>query len=465
MTAARALWQRNEVDRAEAMLRELHAREPAREDAATLFAEVLRSQGRLSAASRVMLALCRAQAFDPMVCLRAARFARQCDRHAIAREICEGAGSQPQVPVGLLILAGHIARESGDFALARSYYLAALDAGVDLGGSHVCGALANTKRYQDPSDPDLARFERQFRDNASSPRARASAGFGLAKAWGDLGEYPAAARALQDSNAWVRSVQPWDAGQWRDFVARCQCERVPAASPDPQESRQFVPVFIVGVPRTGTTVTASLLAKTSPVRDRGELRTLRFIARQLRAVGRLGSPAALAEAARVYRKLAVQDDAPAIWYLDQDPLNFRYLDIATAMFPQARVVHLRRDRRDTALSLWGQDFARSDLGFAYDFDAMAGYLAGHDTLMRYWQDHLPVPIHELDYEALVADPDSALAALRDFIGAPARAPGPEPNAAPVLSASVWQARQPIYTTSVGRWRHYAEHVPELARFG
>ena len=167
----------------------------------------------------------------------------------------------------------------------------------------------------------------------------------------------------------------------------------------------------------------------------------------------------------MYRTLAVQDDARAAWYIDQDPLNFRYLDIAAAMFPQARVIHLRRDPRDTALSLWSQDFAHPDMAFAYDFGDIAVYMKGHDALMQYWARALRIPIHEVDYESLVTDTEATLASLREFIGAPAGESDRSGETAPVQSASVWQARQPVYETSVGRWRRYAPHVSELARFG
>jgi hypothetical protein len=133
------------------------------------------------------------------------------------------------------------------------------------------------------------------------------------------------------------------------------------------------------------------------------------------------------------------------------------------MFPQARVIHLRRGRADTALSLWTQDFAHADLGFAYDFGDMRACMAGHHALLQHWQRTLPLPILELDYETLVDEPAATLARLGGFIGAQ---PGTHAaaEAAPVLSASVWQARQPVYRTSVGRWRAYAPFVPELARF-
>lgn len=459
---AQALFERNEVARAEAMLRDLCARRPEWEDASLLLAEVLRSQGRLSAASETLLAVCNANGFEPGLSLRCVAFVRQCDRHAIAARICEGALAHDRVPPELLMLAGHVARESGDFEAARAHYLAALDAGIDLDRHHVLGALANTRRYAAPDDADLARFAEHFADTRYSARSRASAGFALAKARNDLADYASAAAILRKANAMVHAVSPWSVAAWREFVAGRRHET--AASSGAQDPG-FVPVFVVGLPRSGTTLTASLLARASGARDRGELRTLRYIAEQLIVGKHLGNAMALTEAAGLYRMLAVQDDAPTTWYIDQDPLNFRWLHVAAAMFPQARVIHVRRDRRDTALSLWSQDFAHPDMAFAYDFDDMAACMEGHGALMRHWKQSLRIPVHELDYEALVTDTDATLAELRAFIGAPARQPDPPDDGAPVQSASVWQARQPVYGTSVGRWRHYAPYVPELTRFG
>lgn len=467
LDAARSLWQRNEVAGAEAILREAHRSEPAREDTATLLAEVLRSQGQFSAASQVLCDLCRANAFEPSLCVRAARFAQQCDRHGIARAICDAAIAGGTVTPDLRVVAGHLAREQGDFAAARTHYLAALDNGIDLERNHVLGALANTRRYVDAADPEIARFAARFADARCSLPSRASAGFALAKAQNDLGDYAAAATTLHGANAMAHAAKPWDAAAWERFTAARQGASVAPAGAVP--ARDFVPVFVVGLPRTGTTLAATLLVRTIAAHDRGELRALRFIADQLIAGGHLASPAALAEAANLYRTLAVQDDEKTTWYIDQDPLNFRYLDVAAAMFPQARVIHLRRDPRDTALSLWSQDFAHPDMAFSSEFTDIAAFMRGHDGLMRHWKRTLQVPVRDLDYEALVSDPEATLAQLRDFIGAPAHEPQADGNPigvdAPVQSASVWQARQPVYSTSVGRWRHYAPFVLELARFG
>jgi hypothetical protein len=458
---AQASWEQGDTAACERVLIALLARDPAYEDAAWLLARLQQSEGRLGAAAATAFELCRQREFAPDLSLRAAQFIQQCQQQAIADQLCDTALDAGAESAELLAVAGNVAREVGAFDKARRRYLAALDAGIDLDRWYVLGALAHTQRYGAPNDADLARFARHFTDTSASPRARAATGFGLAKAYDDLGDWRAAATTLREANALVRGVLPWSGATWRTFVAARERETLPRTGLD---SRPFVPVFVLGLPRSGTTLTATRLAAHPAARDRGELRTLRFIAEQLVAGGHLGSRDALDESAALYFRHARQDDAPATWYIDQDPLNFRWLHLIAALFPQARVIHVRRSRRDTALSLWAQDFAHADAAFAYDFDAIEQFAQGHDALMAHWQRTLPLPIHTCDYEALVAQPEATLAALRRFVGMPETDAASSAESSPINSASVWQARQPIYTRSVERWRKYLPYVSELERF-
>jgi tetratricopeptide (TPR) repeat protein len=457
LALARDLFERDDLARAEAILRDLAARAPAREDVQSLLANLLQSEGRLDAASHAMFDWAQANDFADTISTRAAVFIQQRQRQPLALQLCDAAISRGRASPALRAIAGNIARELGDFDAARRHYLAALDAGVDLDAWYVLGALAHTKRYTDPGDADVARLVAHAGDARGAPRARAASGFGLAKTYDDLGDIARAATTLREANALVRRVVPWTRDAWDAFVDARLRERIARTA-----SRRdgFAPIFIVGLPRSGTTLTASRLAEASGARDRGELRTLRFIADTLIGGGHLGDASALAEAAQLYRVQARQDDAPARAYIDQDPMNFRYLHLVDAMFPDARIVVCRRARRDTALSLWSQDFAHADSAFASDLADIAHFARGYDRLIAYWRDTLSAPIHVLDYEALVENPTQRLAELCDFVGVH-RQDGDVAAPAAIHSASVWQARQPITTASVGRWKRYAPFVPEL----
>ncbi|HEU4856234.1 MAG TPA: sulfotransferase, partial [Rhodanobacteraceae bacterium] len=178
--------------------------------------------------------------------------------------------------------------------------------------------------------------------------------------------------------------------------------------------------------------------------------------------------AALQRAATTYTARARRDDAgDAYWFIDKQPLNFRYLDLLFAMFPGARVIHCQRDARDTALSLWTQCFLEDVQGYSYDFDDIA--LVMHDCarLMTHWRKRFPDSIRSVRYEDLASDPDHVLATLAAWIDLPAAITGgnaPSPETA-ISSASLWQARQPVHTRSVNRAERYLPFVPELARWG
>jgi hypothetical protein len=181
-----------------------------------------------------------------------------------------------------------------------------------------------------------------------------------------------------------------------------------------------------------------------------------------------GTPArtALASAAATYASRTRQDDAGiARWFIDKQPLNFRYVNLMLAMFPAAKVIHCRRGARDNALSLWMQCFLEPVHDYSYDFDDIAWVMRAEARLMAHWQSRYPEAIRDVPYEAMVADPQAVVAGLAAWLGLPPR-DGSDRAARPaaaISTASLWQARQPIYARAIGRWKHYAAYVPELLR--
>src|SRR5262249_3023589 len=147
-------------------------------------------------------------------------------------------------------------------------------------------------------------------------------------------------------------------------------------------------------------------------------------------------------------------------YVDKNPLNFRFLNLIFALFPNARVIRCRRGARDTALSLYAQHFAHPDLDFSYDFASVARVMSDHDRLMAHWRSKLPAQqIIHVEYEAFVAAPDAELERIARFIDAPPARASIESGSDIITTASVWQARQPIHKNAVGRWRRYADYLP------
>ncbi|WP_257386626.1 tetratricopeptide repeat-containing sulfotransferase family protein [Tahibacter caeni] len=469
------------VREAEQMFREVIAAEPTHADAPLALAFMLREQGRLAAASETVLALWGRHPRTRMGDIRTLRFLQECQRHAEAEEISQDILDANPRDAELLAITGEISLVLGRFGSARRRLRLAAE--LDPRQAAAWLRLAHTHKFTRADDPDLVLLEQAQTRSDLAEAASLCAAFGLGKVYDDLGERARAAQVLRKANAESRAAFPWDLRGWQRFVERQLRARVPL--PLPVDER-VVPVFIVGLPRSGTTLVASQLGKHPDVRNRSELNWIAALAAQL---GPEPASGALSTAAHLYRSQLRQDDAPARCYVDKNPLNFRHLGLIAAMFPNARIIHCRRDLRDTALSLWSQHFAHDDMNWAYDFGDIGDYARGYQTLMEHWRKVLPLRVLELDYESLVANTAADLKRLFTFLGLPPLPAADKPaadkpvsdksvpdksaektprRAAPrdaIATASVWQARQNVYASSVGRWKAYAPLLPEMEKLG
>ncbi len=420
-------------------------------------AQRLREDGRIGAATEAVVALWHAAPADRAQALAILGFLKECAAHDRALPIARDARRRWPGDARIAAEAGEIALALGLFDEAATALREAIDLDPAQGPAWL--RLAYCRRF-DAADADVQRFRRGWSDPQLDAAAHLCAGFALGKALDDVGDFAEAARVLTEANALAHKISPWRAEDWRGFVdAQLHAAALPALPVD----AGFNPIFVVGLPRSGTTLVASTLAKYADVRDRGELNWIPALYGLLREQRQLHNPRSLAAVAAVIRAQMQRDDAPAPFYLDKNPLNFRHLDFIAACFPNAKIIHCRRGVRDTALSIWMQHFAHEDLGFAYDFPAIAEVHKGCDTLMAHWRSRLPLSILDIDYERFVAEPDAQRQRLQDFLGASASSSAEPTPRSPgiVTTASVWQVRQPVYTHAVERWRRYAPYLPEL----
>ena len=443
---------------AEADFREVLRVAPQHGDAALSLAYMLRELGRMCAAGEVIVASLRARGERLDDTLSALIFLRECGAHERAHAIAQAGLTHWPDNADIAALAAEFALAIGEFVVARRCLHDTLDRAPDKSASWL--RLAYCQRFNRRDDCDFVRMEHAWNSRKLDPQSRLCAGFALGKALDDLGDYAQAAAVLRDANALKSATVRWCAADWNQFVD----ERLSARQLPPIDvATDFAPIFIVGLPRTGTTLAATILSRNKFLRERGELNWISAMFAHLVAQNKLHDRTALAAIAQLICAQMRRDDAPARWYLDKNPLDFRYLDFICALFPHAKIIHCQRNPRDAALSLWMQHFAHDDMGFAYDFAAIAQFAQGHDRLMAHWRKSLNLPIFDLQYEALAADPSTALGELTQSLGVSAVAPM-DNEVAParaIVTASVWQARQPIYTSSIGRWKNYAAYLPEL----
>lgn len=304
-------------------------------------------------------------------------------------------------------------------------------------------------------------------------QARALIGYGLAKHHDRRGDIAAAAAVGSLANAARRRFAgPLDraalAARIDGIIRTCTPEFFAAR-------RRFgigndQPVLIVGLPRSGTTLTEQILAAHPHIHGAGELPDLARLASRVAGPDRERSQAAalLGEdgsrlQAGAYLQ-ALRDGTPkhCLRIVDKSPLNFFDLAFAALLFPQARVIHCRRTPADTALSIWLENF-NPDQRYATDFADLAFFTRQYERLMAHWREVLPLPILDVRYEETVADLEGQARRLLAFVGMPwdEGCLDFHARAKVIRTPSRWQVRQPIHARSVGRWRAYAAHLPDL----
>ena len=234
-------------------------------------------------------------------------------------------------------------------------------------------------------------------------------------------------------------------------------------------ARSELPVFIVGMPRSGTTLVEQIASSHSQVFGAGELEEIGRIAatlaseRERRGTTQHVDPMLAGRLAQMHVEYLQRLSGGARRVTDKLPGNVLHLGLTAQLFPQARVILCRRDARDISLSCYFQLFVEGLHPFAYDLADCGSCTLGMQRLGDHWRQTLPLRFHEVCYESLVADLEGESQRLIDFLGLDWEPACLEFHRTErtVTTLSQWQVRQPLYTRSVGRWRQYARHLGPL----
>jgi tetratricopeptide (TPR) repeat protein len=309
---------------------------------------------------------------------------------------------------------------------------------------------------------------------------RSALHFGLAAYYDGAGTWDAAAEHMVQANALrkaadARRYLTYEPAQYEAFADRiietfnpALFDRLKGLGSDSER-----PVFIVGMPRSGTTLTEQIIASHPQAYGAGE----RPFARQglallpqimerreddpLTCLASADRPALQAAAGWHLDRLAALDGGAARRSVDKMPDNYSLLGWLAVLFPRARFIYCRRDPRDVALSCWVTNF--SAIRWANDLDHLTQRLLQHRRLMEHWRTVLPVPVLEVDYEAVVADQEGQSRRLIDWLGLDwnERCLSFFETERLVRTASVTQVREPIYQRSVARWQRYETMLAPL----
>jgi tetratricopeptide (TPR) repeat protein len=230
------------------------------------------------------------------------------------------------------------------------------------------------------------------------------------------------------------------------------------------------PVFIVGMPRSGSSLLEQLLDAHPEVAGAGELVDMKGIAYHIdrRSGGAYpaflarATPAELDAVAGLYLSRVAAMAPSARCILDKQLFNWLHLGVISRLFPQARVLHVVRDPLDTCLSCYMTHMQQTIINAA-DLRQLGVHYNEHRALMSHWRHVLEIPILEVSYEALVAEPEAQVRRILSFLGLPwdERCLRFHDNRRAVITSSMHQVRRPMYSSSVGRWKHYDKHLGPL----
>ncbi|MDE1985043.1 MAG: sulfotransferase [Alphaproteobacteria bacterium] len=365
--------------------------------------------------------------------------------------------------------AAHALKALGRLEEARIEYERALALAPRAPAIHL--AIADLKRFHE-GDPQIQAMETLARDRARLPdRDRVALHFALAKAYDDLGRHKLAFEQLRDGNGLKRRMTAYDEAAtltyFRDIETVFSAELLEKRRGlgDPSER----PVFVLGMPRSGTTLVEQIIASHPRAFGAGEQRHWLDVLEAGHAGERFPFDVAtlpdeaLRRLGSLYAERLKSHAPDAERVTDKLPANFRLVGLIHLALPKARIIHVRRDPMDTCFSCYAKLFANS-LEYTCDLGELGRYYRGYDALMAHWRRVLPAgAMLEVQYEDLVSDFEAQARRIVEYCGLEwdERCLRFHDSERPIYTFSAEQVRQPLFQSSVGRWRSYAEWLAPL----
>jgi tetratricopeptide (TPR) repeat protein len=350
----------------------------------------------------------------------------------------------------------------GNFEQATDHYRAAIALDPRCGQAYL--GLANCRKFEQAEDAFLNELNK-IASKRLGGDSEACMHYALAKIFDELGRCDDAFAEAARAHAIEKSRQHFDrAACGAGVTERCTTQNSDwFASHRAAGNASDMPILVVGMPRSGTSLVEQMLSNHPAVGGAGELAFWEAAYQFLCAHGKQLDGNLVPLLAGDYLRLLSSRVSGKARVIDKMPENFHYAGLFHASFPKGKIIHCRRHPLDTCLSIYFHKFT-GDFPYAHDLNDLAFYYTEYLRMTDHWRTVLPAQCWlDVDYEDLVADPAGEARRMMDFLGLDFddAVLHPEQNHRPVRTSSAWQVRQPVYRNAQGKWRRYETHLAPL----
>ena len=443
------------------------------------YANVLYKRHRFSEAIGQLNTLLQSHPNNPAyLALKAANLA-EISQHQQAIDIFTALLEKDPNNASVRLSLGHAQRAIGDQAAAIQSYRNVAESSVEYG--EACWSLANLKTYRF-SEPALETMRAQLKANSGDYRKTYHLLFALAKALEDGKQYQEAMAALAQGNKLKSRTVPWSTEQFEedtqtliDFFEKDRTNTLASSKLEISD-----PIFIVGLPRAGSTLIEQILSSHSQVEGTAELANMIAIARRLanktsrsskseypQTLEHLNEHELVTLGTRYINETRLQRQTKKPHFIDKMPNNFSHIGLIRQILPNAKVIDARRHPVDCCFSGYKQLFA-SGQGFTYSQRRIAHYYRQYERLMEHWDNVFPGFVYRVHYEAMVENPEHEIRALLTYCGLEFEDACLHfhETQRTVRTASSEQVRQPINRKGIGAWKPFEPWLqPMISELG
>ena len=315
------------------------------------------------------------------------------------------------------------------------------------------------KKYLSVDDPQIKKMLQIKHSKITGEDDKSLICFALSKAYEDLGKLDEAFRFLKEGNELKKKILKYERCQdQKEFDKLEKAARLikQIKLPDSELGNSKRPIFIVGMPRSGTTLVESILSQHPRVMPAGELDYIQDLGNAILTGDEVPSENSIKEFRHSYLRAIEAHELGQDFFTDKNPLNFKSIPLILTALPDSLIIHTKRDAKATCWSNFKQFFTSHNLGFCYDLDDVTNYYLSYLKLMRSWNEMFPGRIIDVEYESLTTNPSEEIRALVRALSIEWHDDllAPHLSSRFVRTASVTQVRDKIYKGSSEAWKKY-----------